>query len=208
MSRPAGALSASAGWHLHQSLRSSSTGVDLFTPQRGGEVLSDTGRQYLAGLLEHARAAAAFTTPTINGYKRYQPLSLAPDRLVWGVDNKGAMVRAIGSVDNPDSRLENRSGEPAANPYLYIASQVISGLDGLDRQLDPGPPSENPYQDEAPRLPRSLAQALDALDADQTFRSSLGDTVVDWYLTIKRAEFERYLAYVSDWEQREYFALF
>ncbi len=207
MSRPAGAQSASAGWHLHQSLRHLSTGLDAFTPQRTGEVLSITGRQYLAGLIEHAQAAAAFTTPTINGYKRYQPLSLAPDRVLWGVDNKGAMVRAIGNVDNPDSRLENRSGEPAANPYLYIASQIISGLDGLERELDPGAPSENPYQDNAPRLPRSLAQALDALDADQTFRSALGDIVVDWYLAIKRAEFDRYLAHVSDWEQREYFGL-
>jgi glutamine synthetase len=207
MSRPAGTQSASAGWHLHQSLRYLSNGVGAYRPERDGEVLSTIGRHYLAGLLEHACAAAAFTTPTVNGYKRYQPYSLAPDRVLWAVDNKGAMIRAIGSVDNPDSRLENRSGEPAANPYLYVASQVISGLDGLHRQLDPGPPSENPYQDNAPRLPRSLAQALDALDADQVFRTGLGDTVVDWYLMIKRAEFDRYLAHVSDWEQREYFGL-
>ena len=207
MSRPAGAQTASAGWHLHQSLRNLGTGTGAFTPERSGEVLSPTGRHYLAGLIEHACAAAAFTTPTINGYKRYQPYSLAPDRVLWGVDNKGAMIRAIGNVNNPDSRLENRSGEPAANPYLYIASQIISGLDGLNRALDPGLPTENPYQDDAPRLPRSLAQALDALDADQEFRSSLGNLVVDWFLTIKRAEFDRYLAHVSDWEQREYFGL-
>jgi glutamine synthetase len=208
MSRPAGSQSASAGWHLHQSLRHLDSGVDAFTPRRRGDVLSDTGRHYLAGLLEHARAAAAFTTPTINGYKRYQPFSLAPDRVLWGVDNKAAMVRAIGHVDNPDSRLENRSGEPAANPYLYIASQIVSGLDGLQRELEPGPPSESPYYDKAPRLPRSLAEALDALDADRTFRDALGNEVVDWYLTIKRSEFDRYLMHVSDWEQREYFGLF
>ena len=207
MSRPAGAQSASAGWHLHQSLRHLSTGLGAFTPEHAGEVLSATGRQYLAGLIAHASAAAAFATPTVNGYKRYQPLSLAPDRVLWGIDNKGAMVRAIGGVDNPDSRLENRAGEPAANPYLYIASQIISGLDGLERELDPGPATENPYQDAAPRLPRSLAQAIDALDADQTFRKALGDAVVDWYVAIKRAEFDRYLTYVSDWEQREYFGL-
>jgi glutamine synthetase len=207
MSRPAGSQSASAGWHLHQSLHHLDSRKAVFMPNGPGEVLSETGRHYLGGLIAHASAAAAFTTPTINGYKRYQPLSLAPDRVLWGIDNKGAMVRAIGGVNNPDSRLENRSGEPAANPYLYIASQIISGLDGLERRLDPGPASENPYQDAAPRLPRSLAQALDALDADQTFRQALGDTVVDWYLTIKRAEFDRYLAYVSDWEQREYFGL-
>ena len=207
MSRPAGAQTASAGWHLHQSLRELGTGADAFVPKHSAEVLSPAGRHYLAGLLEHARGAAAFTTPTINGYKRYQPYSLAPDRVAWGVDNKGAMVRAIGSADNPDSRLENRSGEPAANPYLYIASQIISGLDGLDRELDPGPPTENPYQDRAPALPRSLAEALDALDADEVFRRSLGREVVDWYLAIKRSEFDRYLAHVSDWEQREYFGL-
>ena len=80
-------------------------------------------------------------------------------------------------------------------------------LDGLDRSLDPGPPTETPYQDKAPRLPRSLSEALDALDADEVFRAGLGNDVVDWYLTIKRSEVERYLAFVSDWEQREYFGL-
>ena len=80
-----------------------------------------------------------FTTPTINGYKRYRPYSLAPDRAIWGRDNRGVMLRVLGGPGDAATRIENRIGEPAANPYLYLASQILSGLDGLDRKLDPGP---------------------------------------------------------------------
>jgi glutamine synthetase len=207
MARPVGAETASTGWHLHQSLRSLATGANVFVPTDETNALSLAGMWYLGGLLRHAAAAAAFATPTVNGYKRYQPFSLAPDRVLWGIDNKGAMVRAVSAVGDSASRLENRSGEPGANPYLYIASQVISGLDGMDAQIDPGAPTENPYQDDAQRLPATLAHALDALDADGVFRAALGASVVDWYLQLKRSEYARYLAHVSDWEQREYFGM-
>lgn len=207
MSRPAGASTASTGWHLHQSLTDAESKDSVFGSADGQGLLSDTGNSYLAGLLAHAAAASVFTTPTVNGYKRYQPQSLAPDRIVWGVDNRGAMLRVVGGADRIATRLENRSGEPGANPYLYVASQLVSGLDGVDRNLDPGPPTEEPYATGALRLPRSLGEALDALAADPLFASALGQDVVDWYLTLKRSEFERYLAHVSDWEQREYFAL-
>jgi glutamine synthetase len=214
MSRPAGAATASTGWHLHQSLYDCAGRRNLFLPPPsepgngpGYGILSDLGGSYLAGLLTHARAAAAFTTPTVNGYKRYQPQSLAPDRIVWGIDNRGAMVRLIEDPNGGATRLENRSGEPGANPYLYVASQLICGLDGVDRDLDPGPPTEEPYGPHGQRLPRSLGEALDALAEDDLFRTGLGEPVVAWYLTLKRAEFERYLAHVSDWEQREYFSL-
>ncbi|WP_329071919.1 glutamine synthetase family protein [Streptomyces sp. NBC_01429] len=206
MARPAGAETVSSGWHLHQSLRSRATGEAVFDPA-DGQTLSPVGRHYLAGLLEHAPAATVFTTPTVNGYKRYLPMSLAPDRVVWGIDNKGAMVRVVGAQGGGGARLENRSGEPAANPYLYIASQVVSGMDGMARRLDPGPPVADPYAAEARGLPGSLGQALDALDADPVFAEALGQDVVSWITTIKRAEFARYLAYVSDWEQREYLDL-
>lgn len=206
MSRPAAAETASTGWHLHQSLRCRATGEAVFDPAPG-ETLSPVGRHYLAGLLEHAPAATVFTTPTVNGYKRYLPMSLAPDRVVWGIDNKGAMVRVVGAQGGGGTRLENRSGEPAANPYLYIASQVVSGMDGMARQLDPGPPTRDPYDVTARGLPGSLSEALDALDADPVFAEALGKDVVSWLTTIKRAEFARYLAHVSDWEQREYFDL-
>lgn len=214
MARPPGPLMASAGWHLHQSLCDAHSRHGLFAPPSsqvngppGYGALSELGGFYLAGLLKHASAAAVFTTPTVNGYKRYRPLSLAPDRIVWGIDNKGAMVRAIGGAGVPDTRLENRTGDPAANPYLYVASQVLCGLDGVDRRLDPGPPTREPYAASARRLPRSLGEALEALRGDSLFASAMGESVVAWYAALKSAEFERYLAHVSDWEQREYGAL-
>ena len=207
MSRPAGADTASTGWHLHQSLVDLDSGQNAFIPREGGTLLSTTGQRYLGGLLRHAPAAAVFTTPTINGYKRYRPFTLAPDRIVWGIDNKGAMVRAVGGPGDAATRLENRSGEPAANPYLYMASQVVSGLDGIDNEIDPGPATEDPYAADAQPLPASLMAAMAALRADDVFARALGEDVVDWILTLKQAEVDRYLAEVSDWEQREYFGL-
>ncbi|MFT4082374.1 MAG: glutamine synthetase family protein [Nocardioides sp.] len=210
MSRPQGAETASTGWHLHQSLTNVHTGRAAFPPDEDdtGDVLSVTGRSWLEGILRHAAAAAAFATPTVNGYKRYQPFSLAPDRVAWGVDNRGAMVRAIGGPGDPATRLENRSGEPAANPYLYIASQLVSGLDGLARRLELRPPTTDPYAADAPPLPRSLGESTAALEADEAFRAALGPAVVNWYVHLKRTEYERYLCHVSDWEQREYFGMF
>ena len=207
MSRPAGASVASTGWHLHQSLRERSTGRAAFDPGPGEALMSATARHYLGGLLAHAPGAAAFTTPTVNGYKRYLPYSLAPDRVLWGADNKGAMVRVVGGGSDSGARLENRSGEPAANPYLYIAAQVVSGLDGLARGLDPGAPTEDPYAAEAVRLPTTLGAAVDALEADPVFADAFGERVIAWFARLKRDEFARYLAHVSDWEQREYFDL-
>lgn len=204
MSRPQGAETASTGWHLHQSLTSAASGEPVFP----GTPLSATAGHYLEGLLTHARAAAAFSTPTINGYKRYQAYSLAPDRVAWGLDNKGAMVRAVGGPGDPATRLENRSGEPSANPYLYIASQLVSGLDGIDRRLELRAPTENPYETEAERLPRSLDEAVTALTADRAFSEAFGPDLINWYSAIKRSEFDRYLMHVSDWEQREYLGMF
>lgn len=200
----------SSGWHLHQSLTAHADGRNVFTPEaddRDGP-LSAVGRAFLGGILAHAAGAAVFTTPTINGYKRFQPYSLAPERLVWGQDNRGALARIIGGPGDPATRIENRAGEPAANPYLYLASQIVSGIDGLERELDPGPPTSEPYNDVADRLPRHLMAALEALAADPLFHERIGEVFMDHLVATKRFELDRYLAAVSDWEQREYFDLF
>ena len=162
----------------------------------------------MGGLLAHARAAAGFTTPTINGYKRYRSYSLAPDRVIWGRDNRGAMIRVPGGPGDPATRLENRVGEPAANPYLYMASQVVTGLDGMERMLDPGPSADTPYEVEAPHLPKSLEQALAALREDACLAAGFGKNFIDYYLRIKEAEIARFQSEVTEWEQREYFELF
>jgi glutamine synthetase len=205
MCRPRIPNVVSSGWHLHQSVRGAD-GRNLFVSDE--DALSRTGRAWLGGLLANAGAATAFSTPTINGYKRYRPFSNAPDRAIWGCDNRGAMVRVLGGPGDAATRLENRVGEPAANAYLYMASQIVSGLDGIDRARDPGASADTPYATDAPMLPRSLDESLAALGASACFREGFGDAFVDYWLHIKNAELARYQAEVSDWEQREYFSTF
>jgi glutamine synthetase len=213
MCRPALPNMMSSGWHLHQSLIETRSRRNAFAFDHR-DVLSTVGKYYLGGLLSHARAAAAFTTPTINGYKRYRPYSLAPDRAIWARDNRGAMVRILGQPGDAATHLENRVGEPAANPYLYVASQIYSGLDGIARRLDPGPSADTPYEAVAALLPKNLGEALTALRVDETFRAGFGAGFVDYYTHIKAAELERFQKESREqpeptpWEQKEYLDLF
>lgn len=198
----------SSGWHLHQSLVRRSDRVNAFVPEGGDEPLSPLGLHWLAGLAEHARGAAALASPTINGYRRYRPYSLAPDRASWARDNRGAMLRVIGGAGQSATRIENRVGEPTANPYLYLASQIFSGLDGLARGLQPAPSADVPYESPAAPLPRSLPEALAALKDDAWLCQNLGPAFVDYYVHIKQAEIQRFNLEVTEWEHREYFDLF
>ncbi len=204
MARPRLPNALASGWHLHQSLRDGS-GRNAFVGSNS--LLSPTARAWLGGLLAHAPAACAFTTPTINGYKRYKPYSMAPTRACWAIDNRGGMVRAIGLPGDPATRLENRAGEPGANPYLAMAAQIASGLDGLERRLDPGPPSDAPYDGDAPALPASLSDALSALRADECLTGAFGGFATDTFIRLKQAEIDRFLSEVTEWEQAEYFEL-
>ena len=196
----------SSGWHLHQSLKDRKTGANAFVDDTA--LLSPVGMHYMAGLLAQARAAAAFSTPTLNGYKRYRPFSLAPDRATWARDNRGVMVRVLGAPADPGTHLENRVGEPAANPYLYMASQIVCGLDGLKGKAEPGPSADTPYEAQAPMLPRALAEAVAALRDNKVLRAGLGDFFVDYFVKLKQAEIDRFALEVTDWEQREYFSVF
>lgn len=207
MCRPKIPQVISSGWHLHQSLIGAG-GKGVFPSAREGALLSPEGRGYLAGLLTHARAGAVFAAPTINAYRRYRPNSLAPDRASWGADNRGAMIRLIGGGSDPATHLENRIGEPAANPYLYMGAQLFSGLDGVARGLEPPPPSADPYQSDAEGLPRSLAEAVATVKSSDFFREAFGGSFVDYYCRIKESEIARFEAEVSDWEHREYFDTF
>ena len=185
-----------------------------------GQTLSSLAKSYMAGLLENANASSVFATPTINGYRRFAPNSLAPDRATWGRDHRGTMLRLLGGSEDPATRFENRLGEPAANPYLFIASQIAGGLDGIERQAQPWDADDTPYEAERPMLPTSLNDALDALSNSKVFRESFGDLYVDYYLSLKHAELNRFKAYVEDngdqdaengishWEQNEYFDFF
>jgi glutamine synthetase len=220
MCRPAVKGFYSSGWHLHQALVEAKSGANLFAPENDGEVLSPLGHSYLAGVLRHAVPSTAFSTPTVNGYRRFRPNSLAPDRAGWGYDHRGAMIRVLGGPGDPATRLENRVGEPAANPYLYALSQIVTGLAGIEQGLAPQPADDEPYASERPMLPKSLMEALDALEKEPLFRRELGDTFIDYFVKLKRTEAGRYLRSLeeakaplqsdepSEWEQNEYFDFF
>ena len=208
MCRPRLPNAMSSGWHLHQSLSHLSENRNAFTSDESDKLLSATGMHWLGGLLAHARGMCALATPTVNGYKRYRPYALAPDRIHWGRDNRGAMLRVIGSPCAVDTHIENRIGEPAANPYLYFASQIYAGLDGVAKKLDPGPSADTPYETKAERLPATLSEALQALRANECLVEGFGAEFIDYFCRIKEAEIARFNLEVSEWEQREYFDLF
>lgn len=197
---------AASGWHIHQSLLDGK-GRNAFTPEADG-TLTVAAKGWLAGLLAHAEASCLFTAPTVNGYKRYAPYQLAPNRIAWGHDNRGAMLRALMAPGDPAARIENRAPDSAANPYLAFAAQIFSGLDGLTRGSTPPPPTKTPYDDSAPALPGSLGEAIAAFEGSGMYRAALGDGTVDYFARLKRFEWNRYLAAVSEWEQAEYFSLF
>ena len=215
MCRPRLSNALASGWHLHQSLIDRKSKTNAFMSRAETEVLSPLGRGFLAGLLANARAAAAFATPTLNGYKRYQGVNtMAPVQAVWAQDNRGAMVRVMGAPGDPATHIENRVGEPLANPYLYMASQIHAGLDGIACGLDPGPSADAPYRRSAEPLPASLAEAVAALRENACFRSGFGEGFVSYYAHLKEAEIARCRkaspstpdeSEVTEWEHREYF---
>ncbi len=205
-----------SGWHLHQSLVDLQSGRNAFardaavpgaTPDQAQYTLSDVGEHFLAGLLAHARGMAVFCTPTVNGYGRFKPNALAPQSALWGRDNRGAMLRVVGGPGDAATRIENRIGEPSANPYLYIASQIHAGLDGLEKGLRAPPATDAPYGDAATRLPTSLGEALDALQADAAMVASFGRSFVEHVIHVKAMELQRYLQAPDkdEFERREYF---
>jgi glutamine synthetase len=219
MCRPPFPEIMSSGWHLHQSLVHTDGGRNAFmreapaggsTPDDARHTLSDTGAAYLAGLLEHARSTVVFCTPTVNGFARFRPNALAPQSVLWGRDNRGAMLRVIGNCGDGGTRIENRIGEPTANPYLYFASQIHAGLDGIERRLVPPPATDSPYGEASTRLPTSLGEALDALGQDDAITRAFGPAFVDYYSRLKRSELTRFeqAQDKTDFQRREYFSRF
>jgi glutamine synthetase len=219
MCRPPFPNIMSSGWHLHQSLVDKSTGSNVFmreqpaegsTPADASHTLSTVGEQYLAGLLEHARGMTVFCTPTVNGFGRFRPNALAPQSVLWGRDNRGAMLRVIGECGDGATRIENRIGEPAANPYLYFAAQIHAGLDGIERGLSAPRATDAPYGEAATMLPTTLGEALDALREDPVLVQGFGAAFTDYFTQVKRSELARHdqAEDKTDFMRREYFSRF
>ncbi|MBA2239963.1 MAG: glutamine synthetase [Solirubrobacterales bacterium] len=194
-----------SGTHMHISLERD--GANCFAGE-GADGLSDELGHFTAGVLAHAPALMAFLNPTINAYRRILPDSLAPIAVNWGLDNRTTFVR-IPPDRGKACRVEIRVGDGAANPHLVIGAILFAGLDGLRRKLKPPEPLVGDAyamgsDEQGESLPLSLADSLDALEADETLRRAFGPELVDTFLTMKRFEIERYRQHVSDWDLDEY----
>ncbi len=195
---------AGSSFHLHTSLWDADGKTNLFAdPKSGAE--TPLFRQFLAGLLRYGREASYFFAPTVNSYKRYQAASWAPTALVWAYDNRTTGLRVIGQ--GPSLRIENRTPGADANPYLAMAATIAAGLSGIEEKLDLCEPYRgDAYSDPSlPRLPVSLDEAAELLDASAWAREAFGADVVDFYVHTARTEAHAYSAAVTDWERRRYF---
>jgi glutamine synthetase len=192
-----------SGYHLHQTLNGPD-GSNVFWSGDPNGPLTDTARRYIAGQLTHANGLTGICASTVNAYKRFRPGTWAPMRAAWGVDNRGAMVRAIPAGEG--THVENRLGSSCANPYLLGAAQVAAGLDGIARSLDPGEPVSHYTAEDTryPLVPMNLLDGIRALAADDVLTTALGKELARNYVAILEQVWTRYQSHVTDWEITEY----
>ena len=159
----------------------------------------------MAGILRHAPALTALCAPTVNAYKRLVPGLLAPTRAVWGHDNRTLYVR-VPTERGAAARIEFRGGDGAANPYVLAAAVLAAALDGVEHELDPPEPvgGDQSFAEAGAPLPRSLGEALDALEADTDLVARVGPELVRDFAVVKRWELDRFQRWVTDWEVDEY----
>ncbi len=205
-----------SGMHTHISLFTED-GENAFHDGDDEFDLSETAKQFTAGILDHAPALAAVTNPTVNSYKRLVPGYEAPVYVAWSDRNRSALIRKPAARVPSASRIEARFPDPSCNPYLAFAALIHAGLDGIERGLDcDDPVRENIYEfDEAKRdeygidtLPSNLGDALDELEDDEVVLDALGDHVSEKFLEAKNAEYDDYRVDVSDWELDRYLEKF
>ena len=192
-----------SGYHLHFSAWDGDR--NMFDEPGEKDGISVEARSFLGGILEHARGMAAVNAPTINAYKRFIAQELGPYFVDWGTDNRSVCVR-LPLERGKATRLESRIADGSASAYLACASHIFAGLDGVERKLDPGPPTVAIYEPPVERqtMPFSLAEALDALEQDAYLRQCMGEQFVHAFLALKRDEARRFSLAVTDWELREY----
>lgn len=218
MPKPIAGINGS-GMHAHQSLFNMATGENIFADPQDELGLSLLARQFIAGQLAHARGMCAILAPLVNSYKRLVPGYEAPVYISWGQINRSALIRVPQvTPDRPQStRIELRCPDPSCNPYLAFAVMLRAGLDGIDRQLEPPPISnEDLYHlDGAERqarnlamLPGSLGEALEELKRDSLVRETLGPHLFERFIEAKTIEWQEYCTHVSAWELDRFLSVY
>lgn len=196
---------AGSSCHLHSSLWDKATGMPLFHDAKAPHGMSALFRHYLAGQLALAREATYFLAPYINSYKRYQAGSFAPTKAVWSFDNRTAGFRVLG--EGEAMRVECRIPGADVNPYLAFAATVAAGLHGIEGELALEPPfAGNAYAaPEIREVPKTLREAIAALEQSKALRNAFGNEVIDHYVHAGRWEQAEYDRRVTDWELIRYF---
>lgn len=205
-----------SGMHMHMSMSDGTSNLfaDDSDPRQLG--LSKLAYHFLGGLLAHAPALTAVCAPTINSYKRLvvgralSGATWAPAYITYGDNNRSSMVRI------PGGRLEFRLADGACNPYLAAAVALAAGLDGIEKEIEPGEPDNVNLYDLSDAelkakgihtLPQSLKEAIDALESDQVIKDALG-VLADEFISLKRMEWVEYMRHVSNWEVQQYLEFF
>jgi glutamine synthetase len=199
-----------SGMHTHMSLFSG--GQNVFFDASAPMQLSRTCLNFMGGILRHAKGFCAITNPLVNSYKRLVPGFEAPTSVAWSEKNRSPLVR-VPAARGAATRIELRMPDPACNPYLALAVMLRAGLDGIEKNMDPGPPINKNIFTMSHRerrhlriddLPGNLSEALDELEKDDLVRDTLGDHLFEHFVAAKREEWHDYIRHISPWEIDRY----
>lgn len=205
---------AGSGMHFNMSLFQN--GKNAFYDPNGELEMSETAFQFMAGIIKHAPSFTGITNPTINSYKRLVPGYEAPCYIAWSAQNRSPLVR-IPSSRGQSTRIELRSVDPTANPYLAMAVLLKAGLSGVKEQLSPPQPvdrniyimNKNEREKEGVvDLPHNLHEALQELKADEVMKDALGPHILENFIEAKEIEWEMFRTQVHPWEREQYMKLY
>jgi glutamine synthetase len=209
-------LDNASGMHVHTSLWKGTENV-MYDEKDEYAELSQTGRYFIGGLMEHARALVAVTCPTVNSYKRLVPGFEAPIYIMWSRRNRSALIRVPvyfkGTEYASQKRAEFRSADPSCNPYLALSCILMAGLDGVKRKIDPGDPVDEDVYELTPErrralsikeLPTTLKEALDEMKSDEVIHKTLGSHIFDAFIDYKTNDWNQFCLYVTPWEIMKY----
>jgi len=203
-----------SGMHANMSLFKGKE--NAFFDEGAEKQLSQTAHYFIAGILEHARSFTAVTNPTVNSYKRLVPGYEAPCYVAWSLRNRSPLIR-VPAKRGLSTRIEVRSVDPSANPYLAMSVLLAAGLDGIKRKLTPPTPTDrNIYvMDKAEReaagihdLPGTLKEALEVMLADSVITNALGEHALTHFVEAKEIEWDMFRTQVHPWEREQYMSMY
>lgn len=203
-----------SGMHCNVSLFKD--GVNAFYDQKADLELSDVARNFIAGIIKHAPSFTAVTNPTVNSFKRLVPGYEAPCYVAWSARNRSPLIR-IPASRGVSTRVEVRSVDPAANPYLAMAVLLKAGLNGIKNNLTPPAPvdrniyvmsKEEREAEGIKDLPATLYSALELLKADEVMVSALGEHIIEHFIEAKEIEWDMFRTQVHPWEREQYLQMY